>query len=160
MSVSIARTRPSFVLLTSVVFSLTLSCVERLDAQSGVTIGFNGSGLSSLQYQGTEFLSYGDLRLTQIDFLNADGTTSKGNVNGSVSVNTAQQTQTRTYSWGTIGMGYAASGNRLNLTVTVTNQSAATIKGIWFEPLGLRFPARVQEYDGNIPLLVNTVGKP
>src|SRR6185369_6014282 len=134
--------------------------VHSVHAQSAISLGFNSSGLSSLRYQGTEFLSYGDLRLSEVTFQNPDGTTFKGNINSTVSVDAGQQIQTRSYSWGTISAAYAVSGNRLNLTVTVRNQSSSTLKGIWFEAMGLHFPAAVQEYDGNTPLVNNTLGKP
>jgi hypothetical protein len=143
----------------SALLVLTL-LTPQLSGQSNVSIAFNNNGLSSLNFQGTEFLAYGDVRLTEIDFLKPDGTTYKGDVSSSVTVNATQQTQTRTYNWGTITVGYSVAGNRMNMTVTVSNQSSAVVKGIWFQALGLHFPSAVQEYDGNTPLVHNTLGQP
>src|SRR3954470_18578758 len=99
---------------------------DKLFAQSPVQIGFNSAGLSSLRYQGTEFLSYGDLRLSEVSFVGADGSTSKGNTNSTVSVDAGQQTQTRNYTWGSVALAYAVSGNRLNVVATVRNQTSST----------------------------------
>jgi hypothetical protein len=129
-------------------------------AQSGVSLSFNNAGLSSLTYNGTSFLSYGDFRLNQVMFQNADGSTFWGSTSSTVTVDSVAQTQTRNYSWGSIVTNYAASGNRLNLTITVKNLASGTIQNIWINPLALHFPAAVQEYDGNTPLLQNTRGMP
>jgi hypothetical protein len=44
--------------------------------------------------------------------------------------------------------------------VNVHNRSSNALDGIWFEPFGLRFPERVREYDGSVPLITNSVGQP
>lgn len=129
-------------------------------AQPTVGIALNSTGLSSLNYNGTEFLAYGDLRLNEVKFLRADGTLTGGNVNSSVITDNTQRTQTRTYNWGTITVRYATAGNRLNITVTVSNQSPRPMQQIWFHTLGLHFPAVVQEYNGSIPLVKSTLGRP
>ena len=49
-------------------------------SQSNVSIGFNTSGLSSIRYDGAEFLSYGDLRLDQLNLKAADGSVVSGNL--------------------------------------------------------------------------------
>jgi len=126
-----------------------------------VALAFNSVGLSSLTYNGTQFLAYGDLRLDQIELLNSTGSITLGSTTSSVTVDTNAGTQTRTYPWGTIVEAYAATQNRLNLTLTVTNNSGLTIKGIWIEALGMSFPATPQEFLPNMyPLLVNTIGSP
>src|SRR4051812_4385180 len=91
--------------------SITLAGLgaSQLTAQSNVGVAFNNSGLSSLTYQGREYLAYGDLRLTEVDFVNSSGGVSKGDTNGSVVVNAAQATQTRTYPWGSITIAYSAT---------------------------------------------------
>ena len=137
--------------------ALTLGCVTPVVAQS-VSISFNGTGLSSLQYNGSNLLAYGDFRMNQIEFLNADGSITIGNTASTVSVQGNRQT--RTYDWGVLTLDYAAAGSQLSLTVGIQNKSAKTIQGIWFEPLGLKFPTSVKEYDGNTPLLSSTTDGP
>jgi hypothetical protein len=131
-----------------------------LGAQTGISIAFNSSGISSLKYGGTQFLSYGGFGLYQVTFQNADSTTFNGSTTGTVVVDPIGQTQTTTYSWGSIVTAYSVASNRLSLSVTVNNQSSLPIQTIWFSPLGLQFPSTVQEYNGTIPLVQNTLGQP
>lgn len=142
-------------------FSITWLIIgaAALDAQQ-VNIAFNSNGLSSLQYNGTQFLAYGDLRLDQIELEDSQGNITLGSTSSTVSVNAAQQTQTRTYSWGTITAVYATSNNKLSFTITIQNNSGQTIKGIWYETLGLDFPSEPQEFGPGYPLLVNTLTGP
>ncbi len=138
-------------------FILATGCWA-LQAQSGVTIAMSPNSLASLRYNGSEFLAYGDLRLNQLTFQTPGGQTIAGDLSGTSSV--IGQRMTRTSSWGSITADYATSGNRLNATVTVNNRSPNTITSIWFEPFGLQFPSTVTEYNGSIPLIVNTTGGP
>ena len=142
------------------ILSLLFSYQSTVLAQSGLSIGFNSIGLSSIIYNGTQFLDYGDLRLDQVTFLNPDQSTTAGSITSTVTVDSVGQVQTRTYSWGTIAIAYTvASANRLNFTVTVTNRSSLPIQQIWFETLGLHLPSAAVNYDSVDPLLGNTVGQ-
>src|SRR5665213_259189 len=149
--------RPVRLALTAILV-LAASTAGCLSAQSGVTIGFNSVGLNSLQVNGTQFLAYGDFRLNGLSFLTPSGQLVAGHTSGTLSVNTAQQVVTRTASWGTITTAYATSGNRLNVTITVNNQSPNTIQSLWIEPFGLQFPSTPQEWF--YPLVVNSMGQP
>jgi hypothetical protein len=98
-------------------------------AQTGVSIAFNSTGLSSLQYNGTEYINYGDLRLDQITFGSPGGSTFSGSTSSTVAIDPIRQTQTRTYNWGSIVVAYSVtSSNRLSLTVTVNNASSSPIQ--------------------------------
>src|SRR5579871_1749043 len=131
-----------------------------------VTIGYSTSGslgLNSLMFNGTQFLSDGTFHLNELTFQNPDGTTFAGSVTANSTVmDPVSQTLTAIYSWGSIITNYSASGNKLNFTVTVNNQSpvSATISEIWFQPVSFLFSSTVQEYDGTTPLLLNTLGQP
>jgi hypothetical protein len=138
---------------------LTLSNTQ-LRGQSGISLAFNSNGLSSLQYNGVQFLSYGNVILNEVAFQNPDGSISYGSTTSSVVVDSIGYTQTRTFAWGSILTAYSLSGNRLNLTITVTNQSSSPIQTIWINPLALQFPAAIEEYDGNTPLVNSTRGSP
>src|ERR1044071_5741968 len=78
-----------------------LSALPAMKAQS-VSIAFNQNGLSSLVFNNTQFLLYGDLRLNQVTFQNADGSTFQGSTSSTVTVDTVGQTQTRRYGWGSM----------------------------------------------------------
>lgn len=148
---------PQIIPLTATLLAL-LSL--QLRAQGTVNLAFNNNGLSSLQYNGTQFLSYGDVRLNEVAFQNADGSTSYGSTSSSVVVDPIGYTQTRIYGWGSIVTAYAVAGNRLQLTITVTNQSATPIHSIWINPLALVFPTAPLEFDGVDPLVHSTRGQP
>jgi PA14 domain len=131
-----------------------------LKAQPGVTINFGPNGLSSLKYNNTEFLAYGDLRLDQVMF-GSGASTFFGSIASTAVIDTIQQTQTRTYNWGSIVVAYSIAGaNRLNLTVTVRNSSTSPIQEVWFETFGMRFPSSVQNYNGTVPIVTDTLGQP
>jgi len=125
-----------------------------------VNVTFGSAGISSLKYNGADFLLYGDLRLNQVTFTNANGSPFAGTTNSTVTIDPAAQTQTRTYDWGKIVAAYAVTGNQLSQTVSVTNSSSRPIQQIWFEALGLRFPSPVTNYDGFNPVIFNTLGQP
>src|SRR5271165_4305825 len=125
-------------------------------AQYTPAISFNNVGLSSLQVAGTQFLAFGDFRLDGLTFQTPGGLLVAGDVTGTLSVN--GQTVTRVSSWGTIQINYSVSGNRLNVAITVNNQSPNIIADIWMEPFGIQFPSTPAEWF--YPLVVNSIGQP
>jgi hypothetical protein len=126
-----------------------------------VTIEFNNNtGLSSLTYNGTKLLKFGDFRVVRVMIRNNSGDPSPADLKSTLSVVPAKQVATRTFGWGTVSTHYEAKGNRLFLTVTTTNKSTSTIEAVSYEPLGFAFPDKVVEYDGSAPLLGNNVGNP
>ncbi len=75
---------------TALISLLALFASPVAQAQS-VNIAFNSVGLSSLAYNGTQFLSYGDLRLDQIELLiNPDGSITIGSTSSSVTVDSVR----------------------------------------------------------------------
>ena len=60
-------------LVRTAILLLAASSAGSLFAQSAVTIGLNNAGLSSLQFNGTQFLAYGGFRLDGLTFLTASG---------------------------------------------------------------------------------------
>lgn len=138
---------------------LIVYAVSSMLAQAAVVLTLNGTGVSSLKYNGTEFISNGDLQVDRVLF--ANGTNLYyGDSAPSISADPAQQVITRTYPWGSIQMAYAVVANRLNLTITTVNRSASAIVGIAYEPITLKFPSAVQQYDGNTPLLLSNLDGP
>jgi hypothetical protein len=92
----------------------------------------------------------GNGRQSEASLSRGDGSTSSGSTSGTVSVDPVGQTETRLYSWGTIVSSYAVTGNRLNFTVTVNNQSSAAISEIWFHPISLPRGLKGSESSGQI----------
>ena len=124
-------------LVRTAILLLAASSAGSLFAQSAVTIGLNNAGLSSLQFNGTQFLSYGAFRLDGLTFLTPSGQLVAGDLTGTLSVNIGQQTETWLASWGTITVNFRTSGNQLNVAITVNNQSPNIIQDLWMEPFDI-----------------------
>jgi PA14 domain/Bacterial Ig domain len=139
---------------------LTALAVIPVFAQS-VTLGLSNTGLSSLKYNGTEFVNNGAFQVNEVMLRNAAGTVSDANLTltGS-SVDASRNELTLSYNWGSVKVDYVPAGSRLNMTITTTNTSASTIQGVFYEPLDLQFPSTVQEYDGNTPMVSPNLGQP
>jgi hypothetical protein len=144
----------------AVFWSLVLAAGPRaVLAQDSVSFSLSPKGLSSLRYQETEYIGNGDFHLNAVK-LQRGPTTYSGDLQATVSANPAVGEITWTYDWGTVRAGYTVSGNRLNLTIAITNTSSATVQGLFFEPMILRFPSKPREYDGQVPLLAANTGNP
>jgi hypothetical protein len=143
--------------------AVALACavyVARSQALPQVTIELGTSGLTSLKSGGSEFLRNGQFRVNQVVFRKPSGERYEGNPNGVVTADMATRQVTTTYPWGEVRVTYTTSQNRLTLNVVTSNSSPDTIQGIWYEPMVVRFPSQLKEYDGSIPLLVHSVGYP
>ncbi len=125
-----------------------------------VTVTMNQSGLKSLKSDDVEFLENGAFKVEQVLLKKRNGATYVGPAIGTLDFDQERQELTDTLPWGTIKIGYRASGNKLTLTMTTTNSSGTeTIQGLYYIPLTLRFPEKVKEYDGSTPLLMHNVGQ-
>ncbi|MBV9771778.1 MAG: hypothetical protein JOZ32_19565, partial [Bryobacterales bacterium] len=125
-----------------------------------ITIATTTSGLSSLKSNNVEYLLSGQFRVEDVLLVKPDGQTYNGSTSGSAAFDQAHRELTIAFPWGTVKSSYVAVNNRLTLTIATTNNSDAdTIQAIHYTPLVLKFPDRVKEYDGSIPLLVHNLGQ-
>ena len=109
----------------------------RLFAQMQAT--FTVSGLTSLQYGGTELLADGAGGASVI-LKNATGTRYEvGPMQNGFDV--WLQRRTITYPWGSVVVSYTAAGDRLNMQVTVTNNGADPIVECAVTLMGVQFPS-------------------
>lgn len=127
---------------------------------AGVKIALNDRGLTSLTYGGTEFLANGQFGPGHVVMRDSSGKSFKADLTGKTTVDQEARAVLLDYSWGSVRVGFAASGNRLTITVTTTNTSPNTITGVFYEPMTLRFPSAVREFKGSIPLICSNVGDP
>ena len=112
------------------IFWLLLAGVSH-QAQAQVRIAFGAAGLTSVQRSGAEILRDGKLRADSVMLESWDGSLAKGEtVPFASTADKIHQTVTQIYRWGEIKCGYAVKGDALNLTVTVSNTSAFTLRGI------------------------------
>jgi hypothetical protein len=144
----------------ALIFSLLLVASLEGDAQPQVAIGFSGTGLASISFNGVELLESGVLKVHRITFQDASGSSSGAALNGSVNVDPGASEITNTYSWGTVASRYQVRANRLDVTLTVTNRGSTAIKAVALEPLELRFQAKPVEYDNVTPLMIYDAGRP
>lgn len=133
------------------------ACVQA--QTSAVSIALNARGLSSLRYQGKEYLGHGDFRLNAATFQASTGP-APGSTAGSCTMDAAKRQLTCSYPWGSIVSTYSVSGNRLILSITTKNDSANPLTGLFLEPLAVKFPEKPVEYDGNTPILGSNMGGP
>jgi hypothetical protein len=132
----------------------------RTGAPPVVTITNTPTGLGSVKADNVEFLMNGDFRVDEVLLKTPQGETHPGSVNGTAVFDPDHKAITIRFPWGTVKAAYAVTNNRLALTITTTNASSTeTIQGIRFTPMVLKFPDKVKEYDGSIPLLVHNIGQ-
>ena len=131
----------------------------KVKAPPSVAISVNMNGLTSVKVNSVEFLQNGDFRVDELVLKNAKGETSFGATNGSHSFDQKARELTISYPWGVVKTTYFASGNKLTLDIETINKSDDIIEGIHFTPLTIKFPGKVKEYDGSIPLLIHNIGQ-
>lgn len=119
-----------------------------------VAITYSTNGLTSITYNGFQYLSYGNFGVNGITMVNSAGTTSAGSTSGTASYDTAHQRTTIKFNWGKIVVAYATSAGKLSLTITTSNTSPLTIQGVFYEPFGLQFPSAPREFDSVNPIVV------
>lgn len=115
-------------------------------------------GLKSLKCNGVEYLENGEFRVDRVTLKKAAGGSYTGQTSGPAEMDAQNNRLTRTFPWGKVQVTYAATRNQVKLSVQTTNTSPDTIEGLAFQPLTLKFPEKIQEYDGNIPLLAHNIG--
>jgi hypothetical protein len=125
-----------------------------------LTITYGSTGLSSIQYNGFQYLSQGGFTVNGINFMSAGGQIIPGSTISTSVYDTVHQQTTMTFDWGTILVGYAVSNNKLNVTIKTTNNSSQTLQGVFYQPLTLIFPSTPQEFDGVDPIVTLNIGNP
>ena len=132
----------------------------RAGAPPAVTITTNPTGLASLRVDKSEMLQSGNFHVEEVLIKRPSGETYFGSTNGIPTLDSGQNTLTLAYPWGSIKAAYVAQGSKITINISTSNSSATdTIQGIRYTPLVLKFPGKVAEYDGSIPLLVHNIGQ-
>jgi hypothetical protein len=131
----------------------------RAGAPPEVAVTMNEHGLQSLKADKVDFLLTGDFRVEEVLLKKASGTLYQGSTIGTAVCDPQKRELTVTYPWGVVKTDYTADKGRLTLAITANNTSEDTIQGIHFTPLVLKFPSKVKEYDGSVPLLEHNLGQ-
>jgi hypothetical protein len=130
----------------------TVSSSAQITLSPGVMFTMGNGGLSSLTYNGQNFL-FGPQAAPS--FANVYQTDPQGNMRGAGSVpsrtvtDPVANTVTQTFGWGTAVTQYQAAGNKLLITVTLNNTLANPITRYWMFPLALQLPATPLNFSGN-----------
>ena len=148
---------------------VALACgAASAQAAPPVAVAFGPAGLASLRV-GTQELLWrnpgdgshgafdgGTFWVPRITLRGADGrdTVLEGGGPSRVAADPAHGTVTRTFAWGIVRGRFTPSGDRLGLTLTVTNTTHdTTVQAVTLQPLWLRFPQKPPEYAQEYPLL-------
>jgi hypothetical protein len=118
------------------------------------------NGITSLKVSDLEVLKNGDFSVDSVLLKKKSGETYQGSTAGRAQFDKEHLELTKTFPWGILKVGYAASKNRLTISMTTTNTSdSETIQGVKYVPITLRFPEKLKEYDGTTPLLAHNLGQ-
>jgi hypothetical protein len=128
--------------------------------QPQLTLMMNDAGVNSLRYKDTELIGFSEFRVLEILLKDVKGGLSQASLKGSLHVDVRHNKLTRSYSWGTVSADYKIVGSRLNISIHTRNLSQEIIESVAYEPFGLKFPRKVREYDGVVPLLSHNIGNP
>lgn len=119
----------------------------RFDERGLIKLGYNGATLLDVAANGAGAFSVGN-----VHFLKADGTTDEQD-SGTArrSWDAANQTLTLAYPWGRVICQYETSNDRVNLNITVANESQKTLAGVNLFPLAVQFRAFPVGFDADTP---------
>jgi hypothetical protein len=89
-----------------------------------VKVALSRAGLESIAHQTGEFLHDGKIKVSSLKLRRWDGRSADGPVTPRiVRANEEAGTVTQTYDWGVVHCSYSAVENRLDMIVTVRNES-------------------------------------
>jgi hypothetical protein len=107
-----------------------------------VTISIGATGLTSLRDSGREMLADGGLRAENVVLGDWDGAIHAGSLKMlTTSCDRASRTVTQSYAWGVVRAAYTTQNNRLNVAVSVTNNSLTVVRGLTLSLAEIKLPA-------------------
>lgn len=115
----------------------------KTEAKTAVKITEGERGLQSLRAGPLELLEDGQLRVSRAVLREWDDTEREGDT---VPLQTrwergaTQKVSTQTYKWGRVNWSYAAQGERVTLSIVITNTSPSILQGVSLSLLTLRLP--------------------
>lgn len=124
-----------------------------------VEMRFDGDGLASIKYKSVEFLADSDFQIYWAALTDSGGKTVGGDTSHTTSVDAVARSVTKKFAWGKVRAVYSADANRLNIAVTISNETTSTLDGFILALGALNFPATPKEYDGSL-IIGHNVGSP
>jgi hypothetical protein len=130
----------------------TVSSSAQISLSPGVIVTMGKAGVKSLTYHGQNFLFGPQAAPTFVNVFQTDplgNTTGAGAVPSATVVDPVANTITQTFKWGTAVTQYKGAGNKLFMTVTMTNTLANPITRYWMFPIGIQLPATPLNFSNN-----------
>jgi hypothetical protein len=120
---------------------LLLLAATALSAPPKVSVDFSENGISSLRCNNAQFLKRGDLRVGHIYFQDDNGKDVPADVsNPTISFERSAQRLSHSWPWGAVRCRYTLAGQRLNLELTIQNDTAGPMSGFSLDMLELQMP--------------------
>ena len=138
-----------------------IGAAQAAPATGALKITLGNAGLASLRYRDVDLLSNGDLSVQKATLRGGAGSDADGSAAPTdTRVDAAKSKVTRSYPWGAVSCVYAVKGDRLNLTIGVQNTSTSTLRGVWIQPMELKFPQAPQGWTPNDVYMGENLGSP
>lgn len=131
----------------------TVSSSAQITITTGVMFTMGPTGLSSLTYNGQSFLYRPNVAPYWVNVFQTDpsgNSTSVGSVPSQTAIDPVANTITQTFGWGTSITQYQSSGNKLIITMSLTNTLSNPITRYWMFPLGIKLPATPLNFSNNV----------
>jgi len=125
-----------------------------------LSINFSSSGLTSVNWNGTEMLASGTPNLEYVGMIQPDGSWVGASMTCTTTANIPNQTLTQTYPWGTMTYVYTTTPTQLFCSVTIQNTSSTPMGMFMMQLLEIQFPQTPAEYDGVDPMMAWNMGSP
>jgi len=123
--------------------ALLLLAAPAFAAPPKVTVTFDNNGLATLQGGDTPLLKSGALVIDNVFFADdQDKHVAADRSNPTISFERTAQRVSHSWPWGAIRCRYTLAGTRLNLDLTIENDTAGPMSGVELSLLELQFPRR------------------
>jgi hypothetical protein len=162
----IRKSKYAFYLLA---MSLSSILTASMDAQSGLSVTYGAKGVQTITFQGMTLDDIGEYPADSFHIWHMGATDLNGNQitsgqygwgenNNAESWNAQTNTETYTFSWGTIATQFIQNGNNLDMVVTEVNNSGSGIifDGAEVYPFALHFP--LDPFGGYTQYAITTTG--
>jgi hypothetical protein len=136
-------------------------CSPRAEGQP-VAIETSAGGLKRLEVGGRSFLADGAFLVLKISGTGPDGReVIESHGTGRLAGGTNGMDWVWTSASADVRCRYTATGSRLDLDIRVVNRSKElTLNAVMLQPMTLKFPSAVTDYNGVTPLMRNGIGHP
>ena len=139
-------------------------------SSAGLVVTYGAKGVETLSYAGVKLEDVGanagdafhiwHMKTTDLSGnVVSSGPYGWGEVNSGENWNSATETETYVFCWGSIAVQFAQSGNTLNMTVTERNNSGSgvVLDGAEIYPFALHFPADPAGFSGYTQYAITTL---